>query len=286
MPGDARRLRSTRAPGTSRRSRRGSRSKCGSHERSTSAAPPVAAGRRARSSRARRTGRPAASSSHASSDSRLRPLTMWTSVSGSEASPRAAADLGVGAASPGCVDELAQRAVVVEQEGAAAGAAELRAMRGLPGLVECGRRKAASRLGAKRSSRSRNARAQRRCRAAPRGRSSGSSRRRRSRVVEVERLEEPAGEVAGVPGIHEERAREHLRGAGELAQEQRPVPAAPAGSGAAWQSTNSCATRFIPSRSGVDHHHVGAPVEGDELRSGIDRCRYSTGSSRAGRSGR
>ena len=58
-------------------------------------------------------------------------------------------------------------------------------------------------------------------------------------------------DVVDVPRVDEQRAREHLRGAGELAEDERTAPAARQAGSALWQRTNSCATRFMPSRSGV-----------------------------------
>src|SRR5581483_12139836 len=43
--------------------------------------------------------------------------------------------------------------------------------------------------------------------------------------LELEPLYEARQDVLGVPGVDEQRARQHVRGAGELAQDERPPPA-------------------------------------------------------------
>ena len=176
------------------------------------------------------------SPSQASRVARVRPLTKWTSAPGSEARPlEQLTDLGGRRGESRMRRELAQRAVVVEQQRAPAGLGELPRDPGLRAVVEPGRRSAASAAAAKRSSRSQEV-------VRPSGRQSSattrsaisSSRRCRSAGSSASACDEPVGEVARVPRVDEQRARQHVGGAGELAQEQRSLHArapAPARSG-------------------------------------------------------
>ncbi len=95
---------------------------------------------------------------------------------------------------------------------------------------------------------------------------------------ELERGHEVLDDAVHVPGVDEQCAREYLRGAGELGQEQRSTP-----------PTRKPRLRLtehellrdevhpVPKRR--DHHHVGSPVErnqrglGDVAVHVLDRCR-------------
>ena len=91
-------------------------------------------------------------------------------------------------------------------------------------------------------------------------------------------------DAVDVPGVDQERAREDLRCAGELGEDQSPAPAA----GQPWlrlAEDELLRDEVHPVAERRDHHHVGAPVERDERRLGdvavdvLDRSR--TGSREA-----
>ena len=91
-------------------------------------------------------------------------------------------------------------------------------------------------------------------------------------------------DAVDVPGIDQERAREHLRRARELGEDEGPAPAT-GKPGLRLAEDELLRDEVHPVAERRDHHHVGAPVERDERRLGdvavdvLDRSR--TGSREA-----
>ena len=83
--------------------------------------------------------------------------------------------------------------------------------------------------------------------------------------VEVERFFEPGREIVGVPRVDEHRSRQDVRGAGELAQEQRSAPVRAAARVVCLAQDELLRHEVHPVPERRHHHHVGPPVERDQL---------------------
>ena len=159
--------------------------------------------------------------------------------------------------------ELAQRSVVVEQERSPASALQPACNLGLSGLVEAVRE---VRLGLSRETSKALQELAGPVAAIELEHAVGHQLEPSCplRLVEGEGLQEPHCEVARVPRVHEQRAREDLGGSGELAEEQRPGVASVRTRAALAKHELLCdEVHAVAERR--DHHHIGAPVQGDEL---------------------
>ena len=179
--------------------------------------------------------------------------------------PQERADLGCRLRQIGVDLELAQRPVVVEHDRSRTGAREPLPEPLLDGRVD-GRRSARAALATRVAAETREEAVG----PAPAVEILDALRHRLETTLPLARRQPERGrkmldDAVDVPRVDEERAGKHLRGAGELGEQERAAPAA--GKPRLGLAQNELLRHEVhPVAQRRDHHHVGAAVERDERR--------------------
>ena len=83
--------------------------------------------------------------------------------------------------------------------------------------------------------------------------------------IECECLDQPRGQLVDIPGVDEHGAGQHVRGARELAQEQRPSLARASAGIVRLALDELLGNEVHAVAERCHHHHVGSAVESDQL---------------------